>query len=75
MEAVKRVTEEMQKLKPDDEDYERKLKNVHLKLRERTEFAFLILQSIEWQSQLVAGQEEAEKTSKPEVNRIVKGMK
>jgi hypothetical protein len=74
MEAIKRVTEEMQKLKPDDERYEQKLKNAHLKLRERTEFSFLILQSIDWQSQVVAGQEEKEQTSKPELNRIVKGL-
>ena len=73
-ESIKRVTEEMQKLKPDDEHYEQRLKNAHLKLRERTEFAFLILSSFEWQSQFVAIQEEKEQPSKPEVNRIVRQL-
>jgi hypothetical protein len=73
-EAIKRVTEEMQKLKPDDENYEQRLKNAHLKLRERTEFSFLILSSFEWQSQFVANQEETKK-EEAELNRIVKGLK
>lgn len=72
MAACKRATEEVIKLDPEEEGYERKLKARQQKARERSEFSLLILRSIDWQTQAVTVQQEAE--SKPELNRIVKGL-
>ena len=73
MSACKRATDDVIKLNPEDEGYDRKLKARQSKARERNEFCLLILQSIDWQSQSVAIQVE-EQDSKPEENRIVKGL-
>ena len=72
--AIKRANEEIAKINPDVEGYERKLKAAHQKLRERTEFAFLILHSIQWQTQPAFVTPEPEKIEVPEVNRIVKPL-
>lgn len=74
MSACNRATQEVIKLNPTDEGYERKLKALQQKARERSEFSLLILQSIGWQSQAETIQSE-EKNEKPELNRIVKGLK
>jgi hypothetical protein len=71
--AIRRATDEITKLNPSDEGYERKLKAAHQKLRERTEFSFLILSTVEWQTQAQAVPIQ-EKKSEPEVNRIVKPL-
>lgn len=71
--ACKRATEEVIKLDPTEEGYERKLKALQSRARERNEFSSLILRSIDWQTQTVIIQDE-EKKSKPEVNRIVRQL-
>lgn len=71
--ACKRATEEVIKLDPVEEGYERKLKALQSRARERNEFSSLILKSIEWQTQTVVVQEEEK--NEPELNRIVKGLK
>lgn len=68
--ACKRATEEVIKLDPIEEGYERKLKALQSRARERNEFSLLLLRSIDWQAQAVVPKEE----SKTEVNRIVKGL-
>jgi len=73
MAACKRATEEVIKLDPIEEGYERKLKALQLKARERNEFSLLILGSIEWQSDVDVIQKQ-EQESKPEENRIVKPL-
>jgi hypothetical protein len=73
MAACKRASDEVIKLNPEDEGYERKLKARQLKARERSEFSLLILQTIDWQETLITVQEE-EKVAKPQPNRIVKGL-
>jgi hypothetical protein len=73
MAACKRATEEVISLNPTDEGYERKLKALQSRARERNEFSLLILQTIELQERLLTVQQE-EKELKPEPNRIVKGL-
>jgi hypothetical protein len=72
--AIKRATEEVTKINPSDEGYERKLKAAHQKLRERTEFSFLVLSAIEWQTQPAFVTPEPVKQEEPEVNRITKPL-
>lgn len=72
MAACRRATEEVIKLDPVEEGYERKLKALQSRARERNEFSSLLLKSIDWQSQTVASQ--TEEKSKPEENRIVKQL-
>jgi hypothetical protein len=74
MAACKRATDDVMKLDPIEEAYERKLKALQQKGRERHEFTLLVLMSVDWQTQAIAIQDE-EKNEKPEVNRIVKGLK
>jgi hypothetical protein len=71
MAACRRATEEVIKLDPIEEGYERKLKALQSRARERNEFSSLILRSIEWQTQAVAPQEEDKKDNSEE-NRILK---
>ena len=73
MSACKKATEEVIKLDPTEEGYERRLISLQSKARERNEFCLLVLQSIDWQTQAIAVQEE-EKTIKTEENRIVKQL-
>ncbi|SRR6266550_2998904 len=73
MAACRRATEEVIKLDPVEEGYERKLKALQSRARERNEFSSLVLKSIDWQAQAVAPKEETK--SEPEFNRIVKGLK
>ena len=73
-ESIRRAQEEVTKISPDAEGYERKLKAAHQKLRERTEFAFLILHTIQWQTQPAFVSPEPEKIEAPVVNRIVKPL-
>lgn len=56
--ACKRATEAVVKLDPMDEGFERKLKALQQKARERNEFSMLVLASIEWQDQYVKSMEE-----------------
>jgi len=72
--ACKRATEDVIKLDPIEEGYERKLKALQSKARERNEFSLLVLKSIDWHSQGVAI-EKREQKEEPEQNRIVKGLK
>ena len=58
MAACKRATEDVVKLDPTEEGFERKLKALQQKARERNEFSMLILSSIEWQDQYVKKMEE-----------------
>ena len=72
MAACRRATEEVIKLDPIEEGYERKLRALQSRARERNEFSSLILRSIEWQTGAVSAQEESK--SEPEENRIVKQL-
>jgi hypothetical protein len=72
MEACKRATEDVIKLDPVEEGYERKLKALQSRARERNEFSLLVLGSVEWQIAMAAP---AEREEEPQENRIVKGMK
>jgi hypothetical protein len=69
MAACRRATEDMIKLDPAEEGYERKLKALQSRARERNEFSLLILRSIDWQ--IAAQQPER---SEPEHNRIVRQL-
>jgi hypothetical protein len=73
-ESIKRAQEDITRINPEVEGYERKLKAAHQKLRERTEFAFLILHTVQWQTQPAFVTPEPEKIEVPEVNRIVKPL-
>lgn len=73
MSACKRATEDVIKIDPQDEGYERKLKALQSRARERNEFSLLVLRSIDWHVESVASQKEEE--SKPETNPIVRGLK
>lgn len=72
--ACNRATEEVIKLDPIEEGYERKLKALQSVARERNQFCLLVLQSIDWQVQSVVVQQE-EQQSKPEGNPILRGLK
>jgi hypothetical protein len=73
MAACKRATEEVIKLDPIEEGYERKLKALQSVARERNQFCLLVLESIDWQ---VASVVKEEQDTKPEPNPIlVKGIK
>ena len=72
MDACKRATEEVIKLDPSEEGYERKLKSLQSVARERNQFCLLILSSIDWQTQAILVRQEPE--VKPEENRIVKSL-
>lgn len=74
MEACKRATEEVIKLDPTEEGYERKLKALQSKARDRNEFSLLVLQSIDWQSAMAAATSSVILKEEPEVNRIVKPL-
>lgn len=71
LEACKRATEDIVKLDPIEEGYERKLKALTSRARDRHEFSLLVLQSIDWQTQPAFVDAPKEK---PEVNRIVKPL-
>lgn len=73
MEACKRATEEVIKLDPSEEGYERKLKALQSRARDRNEFSLLILMSVDWQSAMAAALAQVTK-EEPEVNRIVKPL-
>jgi hypothetical protein len=70
MEACRIATEEVIKLDPNEEGYERKLKALQSKARERNEFSLLVLASIDFQERL-ALQEAEEVKAEPQQNRIV----
>jgi len=53
MAACKNASEAVVKLDPIEEGYERKLKALQQKARERSEFSMLILSTIEWQDQYI----------------------
>ena len=72
MAACRRATEALVKLNPEEEGYDQKLRYRQQKARERSEFSMLILQSIDWQMQMLQA-EESKNESEP--NRIVKGLK
>lgn len=74
MAACKRATDDVIKLDPAADGYERKLVALQSKARERNEFSLLILQSIAWQIDLESKKTEETK-NEPGVNRIVKGLK
>lgn len=74
MAACKRATEDVIQLNPADEGYERKLKALQGRARERNEFFLLVLGSVSWQVEAEAKAQE-EKTSKPEGNRILRTNK
>lgn len=69
MTACKRTNDAVIQLDPTDETYDKKIKPLQQKARERNEFAMLILNSIEWHKQVTEQKEQ----SKPEVsqNRIL----
>jgi hypothetical protein len=74
-EACRRATEDVIKLNPIEEGYERKLKALQSRARDRNEFSLLVLASVDWQSQF----SEIEQKSKvvamepeQEQNRIAK---
>lgn len=73
MEACKRATEEVIKLDPTEEGYERKLKALQSKARDRSEFSLLVLASIDWQSAMVEISKQLPE-EKPEGNRIVRSL-
>ena len=70
--ACKRATEAVIKCDPvEDEGYDRKVKALQLKARERNEFSMLILGSIDLHVQSL--QQQSEPEAQPE-NPIVKGL-
>jgi hypothetical protein len=70
--ACKRATEAVIKCDPvEDEGYDRKVKALQLKARERNEFSMLVLGSIELHVQSLQSQSEPEAK---EENRITKGL-
>lgn len=72
--ACKKATEEVIKLDPTEEGYERKLKALQSIARERNQFCLLILESIDWQEQYLKIQKE-EQEAKPEENPILRQPK
>jgi hypothetical protein len=74
MEACKRATEDVIKLDPIEEGYERKLKALQSKARDRSEFSLLVLQSIDWQTAMAEASQTQDTKAEPEVNRIVKPL-
>lgn len=69
MEACKKATEEVIKLDPMEEAYERKLKALQSRARERNEFCLLVLASIDFQERAML-QEAEEAKAGPQQNRI-----
>lgn len=76
MAACKNATDAVVKLDPSEEGFERKLKALQQKARERNDFCMLILASVEWQDQFAKALEESEKPNpEPEQNRILKSQR
>lgn len=72
MAACSAANEDVIKLSPEDEGYERKLKARQMKARERNEFSLLVLKSVEYHTQFtVPVKQEPEQQE----NRIVKAPK
>lgn len=75
MAACKRATEEVIKLDPTEEGYERKLKALQSVARERNQFCLLVLQSIDWQLQALAVHKEEEQAIESKENPILRQSK
>lgn len=73
MSACDRANRDVIKLDPTEEGYERKLKALQQRARERNEFSLLILRSIEYHTMVLAS-EKLEDT-KPEENPIFRAPK
>jgi hypothetical protein len=73
-EACKRATEEVIKLDPIEEGYERKLKSLQSRARERNEFSLLLLASVDWQHRYSELEQQSKKPveAEPQQNRIIK---
>lgn len=69
MEACKRANEDVIKLDPQDEGYERKLKALQLRARERNEFSLLILRSIDYHTEIF---KPVVQDTTPEENQIIR---
>lgn len=73
MAACKRATDAVIQLDPTEEGYERKLKALQSKARERNEFSLLILGSVSYHMQ-VEEVRNKELEAKPQANPILKGQ-
>lgn len=71
MSACDRANRAVIQLDPTEEGYERKLKALQQRARERNEFCLLVLQSVEFHTEVLLKAEQ-ELKSQPEENRIVK---
>lgn len=74
MAACKQATEEVIKLDPTEEGYERKLKALQSVARERNQFCLLVLRSIDWQVQALQAKAE-EQDNQLQENPILKQSK